>query len=222
MQNTYGSLCIGLAADSTVADYEESEIARGWGQFLGESLPGVRIANLASCGRSTKTFREDGFWDALLEEKPDIVLIQFGHNDSHKKGLRESTDAATDYRENLARYVQECRDAGALPILVTPPHRRTFEADGKLTRELLPYVDSMRGVAQKMSVPLVDLYELIGARYEELGERESTYFTLNTAQNVDVPGANDRTHFTERGARELAEMVAKELTKLEPRLRGVG
>ncbi|WP_309387206.1 rhamnogalacturonan acetylesterase [Cerasicoccus frondis] len=209
---------LALASDSTVAAYAETDIARGWGQYLGECFSNVRIANHAACGRSTKTFREDGFWDALLSEEPDIVLIQFGHNDSHKKGLRESTDAETDYRENLCRYIGECREAGALPILVTPPHRRTFDADGRLTRELLPYVESMRSVAQEMSVSLIDLYERIGERYEALGEEESTYFTLNSGQNVDVPGANDRTHFTERGARELAVMVAEELAALEPRL----
>jgi len=37
--------------------------------------------NDAHGGASTKTYRADGYWDKALADKPDYMLIQFGHND---------------------------------------------------------------------------------------------------------------------------------------------
>ena len=112
--------------------YPAAEPDRGWGQFIEEQFRGVKVINLAAAGRSTKTFIKEGRWKKALEEKPDYVLIQFGHNDSHGPEKPESTDAATDYKEYLRRYIDESRAIGATPILVTPMVRRTFDADGKL------------------------------------------------------------------------------------------
>ncbi|MEZ0216966.1 MAG: SGNH/GDSL hydrolase family protein, partial [Rariglobus sp.] len=96
-------LKIGIIGDSTVSNYKESMHQRGWGQLLPEFLkPGVVVINEAKPGRSTKTFAND-LWQRVLAAKPDFILIQFGHNDSHDKGKPEATDAATDYRENLRR-----------------------------------------------------------------------------------------------------------------------
>ena len=52
------------------------------------------------------------------------VLIQFGHNDQPGKAER-TTDLATEFPANLARYVDEVRAAGAMPVLVTPLTRRS-------------------------------------------------------------------------------------------------
>ena len=53
--------------------------------------------NSAKNGRSTKTFLNEGLWAKALALKPDVILIQFGHNDSHDPKLPEATNAATDY-----------------------------------------------------------------------------------------------------------------------------
>jgi lysophospholipase L1-like esterase len=58
------------------------------------------------------------------------MLIQFGHNDMPGKGPERETDPKTTYRENLSRFVDEARAAGAQPILVTSIPRRNFR-DGK-------------------------------------------------------------------------------------------
>ena len=71
-----------IAGDSIAATYPAEHIPMtGWGQVLGElAHPEIRIVNFASPGRSTKSFRTQGRWDALLEalRKDDFVLIQFG------------------------------------------------------------------------------------------------------------------------------------------------
>ncbi len=204
-------LTIVTVGDSTVADYPKEDIKRGWGQMLGEYLaPSVTIINLAECGRSTKTYFETRYWLKATKLKPDYILIQFGHNDSHPKDQPESTDAATDYQDNLRRYVAEARQAGAKPILVTPMHRLVFTSGGKLSEELKPYADAMKHVAHETNVPVIDLYEQSTQAFEPLGFNGVNGMTASET---------DRTHFTEKGARILAKIVAEEVGKIDPRLK---
>jgi lysophospholipase L1-like esterase len=208
---------IALIGDSTVCDYPQGDRLRGWGQLLPEYLqPGVAVRNEAKGGLSTKTFPRDR-WRALLASHPDYVLIQFGHNDSHAKDRPESTDAATDYAENLRNFVNEARAAGVTPVLVTPVRRRLFK-QGKPTEELAPYAESMRRVAGETKTPLIDLYALSGELYVQLGEEGSTEFTLNQTDHADRPELGDRTHFTEQGARQMARLVAGGISKIDARL----
>lgn len=207
-------LTIAIIGDSTVCDYPTDKPERGWGMFIEEAFtPGtVRVVNLAASGRSTKTFLKEGRWNKTLAEKPDIVLIQFGHNDSHAAERPESTNAATDYREYLAQYIDETRAAGATPILVTPMVRRNFHADGKLNDILQPYADAMKGVGAAKKTPVIDLFTASKTLVESLGPEKA-------AAHANKPG--DNTHFNEVGARAMAELLLKELPTAEGRLKGV-
>lgn len=207
-----------LVGDSTVADYPvEKTILRGWGQLLPEFLvPGTRVLNVAESGRSTSTFPKEA-WQKVLEARPAFVLIQFGHNDSHAKGQPEATDASTDFRENLRRYVREAREANIKPILVTPVCRRTFRKDGTLKDSLAPYAEGMKVVAEEMKVPLVDLHARSRMAFEKLGEAGTTEFTANERERKGKKG-EDRTHFTEAGARAVARLVAEALPEADPAL----
>lgn len=154
---------IAIIGDSTVCEYPADSPNRGWGHYIGESFrDNVQIVNLAAGGRSTKTFIGEGRWTKTLAEKPQFILIQFGHNDSHAKEKPEATDAATDYREYLRRYVTEARAAGAVPVFITPMHRRTFKPDGTLEDILQPYADAMKAVGAELHVPVVDLHTMSG------------------------------------------------------------
>lgn len=70
------------------------------------------MVNLARNGRSSKSFRDEGTWAKVLLEKPDYVLIQFGHNDQSGKGAERETDPATSYRANMEHFIKEVRAAG--------------------------------------------------------------------------------------------------------------
>lgn len=216
--STAAPLTVGLIGDSTVCDYPESSPLRGWGQALVELLPpGTVVVNQAKGGASTKTFPAER-WDRVRAARPDFILIQFGHNDSHAKDKPESTDAATDYRDNLRRYLREAREIGAEPILVTPVRRRTFRRDGTLTAELTPYAEAMQAVALDQGVRVIDLHAMSGELYSRLGEAGSAHFTPNQIDNADRPGRGDRTHFTPEGAREMARLVADALMSLRIRI----
>ena len=198
-----------LVGDSTVAEHDEGS-SRGWGQYLQECCPpSVRVYNCATGGRSSKSYQAEGHWKKVLARKPDVVLIQFGHNDALNQIPEIATTAEGEYRECLIRYVKTARKAGAVPILVTPVHCRTFAADGTLRDDLKPYAAMMRKIAEKWEVPLIDLHALSGQLFLRLGREGSERF-------ANAPG--DNVHFNEAGARALTMIVAEQLRQIDPRL----
>ena len=210
-------LRIVLIGDSTVCNYPPQRPDRGWGQFIEERFREgtVKVINLAVAGRSTKTFIQEGRWKAALAEKPDFILIQFGHNDSHAPDKPEATNAATDFKDNLRRYVDDSRAIGATPILVTPMVRRTFDAQGKITEgttegNLLAYANAMKEIGDEKKVPVIDLHSSSLALAEKLGPRASAEFANKKG---------DATHFNEKGARAMADLVMKELPTAAPQLK---
>jgi lysophospholipase L1-like esterase len=181
----------------------------GWGQVFGEHFTArVEILNRAASGRSTKSFVAEKRWAKVLEERPDYVFIQFGHNDQKDKDL--APDGG--YREYLARYIEEAKKAGIKPVLVTPVARRTFDKDGKPTTTLGPYADATKKVAKDQGVPVIDLHQLSFELYGKLGDKGSADFS---------PAEADRTHFSKKGAKAIAELVAKQLPDAVPELKDV-
>ncbi len=200
---------IALVGDSTVND------EGGWGTGFRASFNGkVEIRNFAMNGRSSKSFRDENRWAPVLAFKPDYVLIQFGHNDGPGKGPERETDPQTTFRENMARYVDEARAAGAKPVLVTSIVRRNFDAEGRIKRDsLLPYVEAVRRLAAEKHVPLMDLYALTLKQSEELGPAKAEALGAR-----DKAGKLDTTHLGPVGRKEIGAIAAKEFVRIEPRM----
>ena len=140
-----------------------------------------------------------------LIQSGDEVLIQLGHND-------KTTTEAT-YRANLEKLVAGVRARGGLPVLVTPPVRHLFNANGTLTPTALivnnlgvnlPAV--MRQVAASEHVALLDLTADSAALLEKLGSSASWPLYVGTEASP-----TDATHFTPYGATTIAGLVTKEL-----------
>jgi lysophospholipase L1-like esterase len=203
------ALKIAIIGDSTVCEYPADSPSRGWGHYLPDYFKeDVKFVNLAKGGRSTKTFIAEGLWDKTIAEKPQYIFIQFGHNDSHDPAKPEATNAATDYPDFLRRYIDEARAIGAKPILVTPMVRRNFRG-AVLADILTPYADAMKAVAAEKKVPLIDLHASSARLVTELGEEKSMEF-------ANAP--TDHTHFNEKGAKAMAELIMKELPTAVPEL----
>ncbi len=205
------SMTLVIIGDSTVCAFPEDDSRRGWGQYVQAYFDdSVKVVNLARSGRSSKTFLNEGHWERALWTEPDYVLIQFGHNDDHAPEKPESTDADTEYADNLRRYIAEARAIGTVPILVTPVHRRKFDTTGRLKDTLRPYADAMKRVAAEKNVAVIDLHTASGELFLKLGED-------GCEEIGNAP--DDRTHFNERGAQMLAEIIMKQLPSAETNLK---
>lgn len=199
-----------LVGDSTVTDNA------GWGKAFGELLNAdAECINRARGGASSKSFYDKGNWKQALEQMPNYVLIQFGHNDQPGKGPDRETDPRTTYREYLARYVDEARAAGATPILVTSLTRRTFGPDGKIRSTLGPYVEAAKALAAEKKVPAVDLHARSIELVERLGAEKAKAFG---PKHPTIPGAIDGTHLNASGAKATALLIVDELKRVEPAL----
>jgi lysophospholipase L1-like esterase len=165
-----------LVGDSTTA------VQGGWGpSFCGRHVTSFAACiNLARGGRSSGSYRAEGSWALALDEigsggfMDTYVLIQFGHNDQPGKPGR-STDLATEFPVNMARYVEEVRAARGKPVLVTPLTRRQFK-DGRLLDDLGPWALAVRKVAAETGAPLVDLHADSFAAVQAMGAAEATRF----------------------------------------------
>jgi len=178
-----------LVGDSTM------QARSGWGGSFCASHVSMFAAcvNLGRGGRSSYSYRAEGSWEVALAEAraPGFeqvwILIQFGHNDQPGKPER-STDLAVEFPENLRRYVREAREAGALPVLLTPLSRRQFK-QGKLENDLEPWSAAIRKVAAEMQVPLVDLNAKSAAAVQAMGAAASLRFAQAPAPAEVVAAA---------------------------------
>lgn len=213
------SLTLFMAGDSTMATQAvvPATPARGWGQMLQPYFhDNVRVDNRASSGQSSKSFRDKGRWQQLLDAvKPgDFVIIQFGHNDS-KPDQERHTEPFGSFKENLERFVQEVRDRRATPILATSIVRNVFNADGKTLRDTHgDYLVATRKVAEEREVPLLDLARKTGDLLVKLGpERSKLLFNnVEPGEFATYPdGFKDGTHLNAAGACRVCDLAIEEV-----------
>jgi lysophospholipase L1-like esterase len=149
-------------------------------------------------------------------------MIQFGHNDQKDKDSSRYTNPYTAYRKNLCRFIEETQAKGATPILLTPIVRRNFNESGTLIDTHGAYPEVMRGVAKEKSVLLIDLQLLTEEMVIRYGSEGSKDLYLHVKPgDVNYPqGKEDNTHLNEKGARMVAEMVAREISHLPVSIAG--
>jgi lysophospholipase L1-like esterase len=212
-----------LIGDSTMADKPDPDRnpERGWGQMLPSFFTDrIAIRNHAVNGRSTKSFLREGRWDSVLVrlEKGDYVFIQFGHNDAKITDSTRYTNPYTGYRRNLVRYVTESRRKRAKPVLFSPIVRRKFNENGTLEDAHGAYPFIMREVAKELDVPFVDMQLMSEDLVLSLGPEKSKELYLWVSPGVyDLlpEGKQDNTHFTEKGAMEMARLAVEGLKELD-------
>lgn len=218
-QSTFASEKIVLVGDSTVATKS------GWGDSFGSMLRAdVQWVNLAKGGRSSKSYRDEGWWDKALAEQPTWVFIQFGHNDQPGKGSKRETDPQTSFQENLSRYVQQAREIGAKPVLVTSLTRRKFDDQGRIRPRnleeygkpegyhLSDFANATKAVAQKLHVPVIDLFALSVEQMNRFGMEAAKQFDPKPKD----PAVPDVTHLNAYGAKTTATLIRSEVCRVLP------
>ena len=216
---TENKITVYLIGDSTMADKELIAYPEtGWGMpfhYFFDST--VTVDNRAKNGRSTRTFIEEGRWQPVVDNlhEGDYVLIQFGHND--EVPTKKSFTTEEQFTVNLTRFVTESRNKKAIPVLITPVARRKFDSTGKIEETHAVYTQLVKNVAKKYGVPLIDLDEESQQLLQQLGPETSKYLYnyLSPGENPHYPdGREDNTHFSELGARKMAEIVLHDIQNL--------
>ena len=214
---------IWLCGDSTMSIKETKAFPEtGWGMpFVYFWDSSVTVINKAKNGRSTGSFRKEGSWNQVMEgaAEGDYIFIQFGHNDEVPTKKTYTTE--TEFRNNLKQYVKEARDKKANPVLLTPMARRKFNAEGKIEGTHDVYAQIIREVAAEEKVPLFDMDKKTQSLYQQYGVEPSRllFLQLKPGEHPNYPdGKEDNTHFSELGARLLAQMVLQEIREQLPEL----
>ncbi|WP_035916869.1 rhamnogalacturonan acetylesterase [Flavimarina sp. Hel_I_48] len=233
-----------LIGDSTMANYaDDYEPGKdymatrypvtGWGQvfqqfFVEDSLAEVKkiiqtdsiiVDDRARGGRSTRTFFQEGRWRGVFEDlkENDIVIMQFGHNDAAKDKTERYVDIE-GYKEFLRLFVNQSREKGAMPIILTPVARNYPWEDGHLQNVHGEYDQAPKDIAEEMKVELIDLNQLSMDYFSKKGK---DFITKNYFMNLPAgkyeaypDGQDDNTHFQPEGAEAVAQLVFNELKKI--------
>lgn len=173
----------------------------GWGEAIGEyfDMNKVNFENHAVGGASSRTYRDKGFWDAVLEKlKPgDFVLMQFGHNDSSPinddsrargtiKGIGNEIEEIDNkltgkhemvhtYGWYMRQFIQETKEKGATPIIISPIPRNKWNEEGKIGRNNNnDYGQWAKEVAKEDKILFIDLNTKMCDILDKLGKEVVT------------------------------------------------
>ncbi len=216
-----------LVGDSTVADNSGDEIV-GWGRMLPVYVDTnmVKVINKARGGRSSRSYRWEGLWNEVLDqmEADDILLLEFGHNDSGKidepkyrgsfPGMSDTTqlvnrdgkqEVVHSYGWYMTQYVKEAKAKG-VEVIIISQIARSRNKDGIFERVDDSYGKWSKEVARNEKVPFIDLNTEIARLYDAMGE---------DVVSVMFPRfPKDRTHTNINGARLNAYVLATKLKEL--------
>lgn len=202
------TLTLHVAGDSTAAIFPASDPTRrvGWAAVLQPFFAaGVKVNDAAQSGRSSKSYLDEGLWKALKAKVKagDYVFVEFGHNDEKSEDATRYTNPATTFRENLTLYVTETREAGGVPVLLTPISRRQFTGS-KVVATHGAYPAAVTAVAMQTNTPLIDMTERTRVWLESLGPTNS----------VAMFATDDNTHLSAKGAQEVAKLAVQGIRAL--------
>ncbi len=219
-----------IIGDSTVQNGsgKGADSLWGWGSFMNMFLntDKIEIQNHARGGRSSRTFLTEGRWDSIMKtiKKGDYVLMQFGHNDGGEladtlrargtiKGIgnesqniynpiRKVNETVYTYGYYMRKYVNDAKEKGAIPIIVSPVPRNDFNKDGKIQKD--KYGVWAQEVAEQTGAYFLDLNTMVIEKYQLMG-----------AENVKAFFPKDHTHTNKEGAILNAEFVTKGIKDLK-------
>jgi lysophospholipase L1-like esterase len=204
-----------LAGNSTVVD-QDREPWTSWGQMMPSFLvpTTVAVANYAESGEALNSFVSAKRLEKILSlmKAGDYLFIEFGHNDQKQKG--EGVGAFTTYKKRLQFFINEVKNKGGVPVLVTSMHRRNFDSTGHIVNTLGDYPEAVRQTAKEENVALIDLNAVSRILYEAWGEVVSVkafvHYPANTFPN-QKEALKDNTHFNTYGAYEIARCIIQSI-----------
>src|SRR5574344_123611 len=247
VQSEQGKAVVFITGDSTVKNADKDKDGMwGWGSQANTVFDARKITavNVAKAGRSTRSYLREGRWEQVYNSlRPgDFVLLEFGHNDicpiadKKERGvLPGTTDTCHVYKmENdgrnelvysfgwyLKKFIQDVREKGATPILVSLTPRNEWPA-GKIERRNDSYGKWYREVVDATGVEFVDLHNISGdfldkkfaSKKEGATKEEQQAITENCKAKAAKYFNHDHTHTSLIGAQMNAQSVAKGLKQI--------
>ena len=211
-----------LLGDSTCASKaEDARPETGWGEILPRFVrEDWSVDNRAINGLATKDMISRGLFQKALEDlaSGDIVLIQFGHNDSKEADPARYSDPWTGYIANLVYMAGRIKEKGAYPVILTSIARRRF-IDGLIVDTHGDYPAAAKAASHQAGCTCVDmtLPTMVGLQRmgDEASKRCFMHFDAGLYPNYPE-GDNDDTHLRPEGAEWIAGMVASRLRPMFP------
>ncbi|HEX9152162.1 MAG TPA: rhamnogalacturonan acetylesterase [Flavobacterium sp.] len=224
-----------LIGDSTMAN-NSNEMAVGWGMAFPSycDTTRVEVINKARGGRSTRTFTNEGLWDAVKNQlKPgDFVLMQFGHNDAgavDKEKFRGSlkgngnetqqvvrdslTETVHTFGWYMEKFIKEAKEKGAIPIVLSQTPRNEWPND-KVERRADTYGEWSKIAAAKGGAFYIDLNEIVALKYEALGKEKVNAFFPKDHTHTGFEGANLNALSVAEGLQKIKECGLKEYIEI--------
>jgi lysophospholipase L1-like esterase len=216
-----------IIGDSTVHNMDKGKV--GWGDHIAPffDTDKINVINWALGGRTTRSFIEEGRWDAALAQtkKGDFILLQLGTNDSKVlsdrgtiKGVGEETQDVAQKDSNnvvtihsygwyLRRYAQDARAKGATIIFCTPVPRNSFDESGKMKGSLGDYSGWMKKVAEEEKVTVIDLNAIVIKHYNEMGREKvgAEIFAQGDGTHTSLEGAKANASYVVEGVKGLGK-----------------
>ncbi len=213
-----GITTIYLAGNSTVTDQDHEPWA-SWGQMITRYFdPAIAVSNFAESGESLASFKGSGRLRKVMSliQPGDYLFIEFGHNDQKRNG--EGIGPWSSFTELLEEFVTGAREKGAIPVLLTPTQRRSFDDSGQISPTHGDYPAAMRKVAGTLDVPLIDLNAMTKTMYEawgpEISRRAFVQYPAGTFPG-QTEELKDNTHFNTFGANEIALCILQGIINLD-------
>ena len=227
-QREPGKPVVFFTGDSTVKNADKDKDGMwGWGSqaYTIFNQKKITCVNAAKAGRSSRSYLNEGRWEKVYNslQPGDYVLIEFGHNDICSitdKKARGSIACAKDtchvYKLDngqyevvysfgwyLKKFIQDVREKGATPILVSLTPRNEWP-HGKMERRNDSYGKWYREIVDETGVAFLDLHNIAADSYDKIGQKK-----------VKEYYKKDHTHTSLKGAQHNAKCVAKGLKKMK-------
>jgi len=240
---TSGKPRVFFTGDSTVKNADKDDDGMwGWASqaatVFDESK--ITLVNAARAGRSTRSFIREGLWEKVYNslQPGDYVTIQFGHNDicpitdAKARGVIASAkDTMHVYKLDngtyelvysfgwyLKKMIDDCREKGATPILVSLTPRNEWPG-GKIERRDGSYGKWYREVVEETGVAFIDLHNLSADFLDKKfavkklpDDKEKAKETIaKLKEKAGVYFKKDHTHASKMGAQMNAKSFARGL-----------
>ena len=163
---------------------------------------GIHVDNFSSRGNSglpLGSFNID-LMNAFQQKLGyDLIILQFGTNVLNYDSLNYSWYERK--MSSVVNHVKQCFPGAAILIITTADKSTKYDMQMKSDSAVAPLIMAQKQYAVKSEAGLVNLYTLMG------GDGSM----VKWVENVPAKANKDYTHFNYRGAKEIAQLIYKQI-----------